>query len=69
MQTLNETSELSIASIDEDGTTVFAITQLIENRLQIVINGDVITHEELDELFNIIKEALPATSNKNNDKE
>ena len=65
MPTLKEISELSIASIDDAGNTIFSITQLEDTKLQFIIDSQFMTIEELNKLFNTIEEVLSNDNNNN----
>ena len=68
MPTLKEISELSIASIDDAGNTIFSITQLEDTKLQFIIDSQFMTIEELNKLFNTIEEVLSNDNNNNLEK-
>jgi|LWDU01.1.fsa_nt_gi hypothetical protein len=58
MPTFNDNPKEAIENIADNGTVIFTVIQVNINNLQININGELITEDSLEELFDAIKDSL-----------
>lgn len=62
MPTFNDDPKEAIEQLADNGNAIFTVIQVSTDNLQININGELITEESLDELFDAIRDSvLPST--------
>jgi len=58
MPTFNDNPKEAIESIADNGIAIFTVIQMSNDNLQININGELITEDSLDELFDAIRASV-----------